>query len=53
MRISNLQVQSVPGGAIATFTQDYSADTYSDSVTKVLEMVREDGNWKITREFTR
>jgi len=53
LRISNLQVQSVPGGAIATFTQDYSADTYSDSVTKVLEMVREDGNWKITREFTR
>lgn len=53
VRISNLQVRSVPGGAIATFTQDYSADTYSDSVTKVLEMVREDGNWKITREFTR
>ncbi len=53
LRISDLRVQSVPGGAIATFTQDYSADTYSDSVTKVLEMVREDGNWKITREFTR
>lgn len=53
VRIRDLRVQSVTGGAIATFTQDYTADTYSDSVTKVLEMTREGGGWKITREFTR
>lgn len=53
VRISDLQVQSATDGAIATFTQNYSADTYSDTVTKVLEMTREDGSWKITREYQR
>ena len=53
VRVSGLRVESVGDGARATFTQDYSADTYSDSVTKVLDLVREGGSWKITREFTR
>lgn len=53
VRISGLRVESVGTGARATFTQDYSADNYSDTVTKVLDLVREGGSWKITREYTR
>lgn len=34
------------------FTQEYESDSFSDRVTKVLEL-REEGGWKIVREYTR
>jgi len=34
------------------FKQEYESDSFSDTVTKVLEM-RNDGGWKILREYTR
>ena len=36
----------------AVFTQGYRSNTYQDSVRKVLELVREDGRWKILEEKT-
>jgi hypothetical protein len=33
-----------------TFEQSYETDTYSDRVTKRLDLVWEDGGWKITAE---
>ena len=36
-----------------TFTQDYTSDTISDKVTKVIELVQVGGSWKITRESLR
>lgn len=35
------------------FTQDYSSDTISDKVGKIIEMTEVGGAWKITRETTR
>lgn len=35
------------------FTQDYSSDTISDKVGKIIELASVDGAWKITRETTR
>lgn len=40
------------GRVRVTFRQEYESDSFSDSVTKVLEL-REDGGWKIIREYTR
>ncbi|MGH8516807.1 MAG: L,D-transpeptidase Cds6 family protein, partial [Panacagrimonas sp.] len=34
------------------FRQEYESDSFSDTVTKVLEL-RDDGGWKILREYTR
>ncbi len=34
----------------ATFEQGYRSDTYEDKVRKVLELVREDGRWRILEE---
>lgn len=34
------------------FTQEYESDSFSDSVSKVLEL-RDEGGWKIVREYTR
>lgn len=51
--VSNLRVEPTANGARATFLQAFESDTFSDTVTKVLELVREDGGWKIVREFTR
>ncbi|MBA4286715.1 MAG: hypothetical protein C0434_14400 [Xanthomonadaceae bacterium] len=36
-----------------TFIQDYSSDTISDKVTKVIELAQVGGSWKITRESLR
>ncbi len=41
---------SGPGAAEARFLQTYRSDVYADRVNKVLELVREDGAWKIRRE---
>ena len=34
------------------FKQEYESDSFSDTVTKVLEL-RNEGGWKILREYTR
>jgi hypothetical protein len=34
------------------FRQEYESDSFSDNVTKVLEL-RDEGGWKILREYTR
>ncbi len=34
----------------AQFIQHYRSDTYQDTVLKVLELIRENGRWKIQRE---
>ena len=36
--------------ALVRFNQSYESDTFSDVVTKTLELVRENGVWKIVRE---
>jgi len=47
--VSRLDAQHVS----VSFTQDYSSDTISDKVTKVIELVQAGGSWKITRESLR
>ncbi|MES0873045.1 YybH family protein [Sinimarinibacterium thermocellulolyticum] len=42
-----------PDRAHVRFRQEYVSDTYSDVVTKVLDMRRTAGGWKIVREYTR
>lgn len=42
-----------PDRAIATFRQNYAADTYSDTTDKTLEWRRENGQWLIVRESSR
>ena len=39
--------------ASATFTQAYSSDNYRDEVRKTLDLVIEQGRWKIVREYSR
>lgn len=36
-----------------SFKQEYQSDSYSDEVTKVLEVKLDGGAWKIEREYTR
>jgi tetratricopeptide (TPR) repeat protein len=36
--------------ALVRFNQSYESDTFSDVVTKTLELVRREGAWKIVRE---
>ncbi len=43
------EVESESRGRV-TFTQGYRSNTYEDSVRKTLELVREDGRWKILAE---
>ena len=38
--------------AVLSFQQAYQSDNFNDQVTKVLELKRVDGGWKITREYT-
>lgn len=37
---------------LITFTQNYQADAYKDSVVKTLTMVKEKGGWKIKNELS-
>lgn len=54
VELSDLQVESTGADAArVSFLQDYSSDTFSDSVRKVLDMTRTPGGWKIAREYTR
>lgn len=45
--------QTAPDRVRVSFTQDYTSDSYSDSVSKVLDMARSGDSWKIVREYTR
>lgn len=36
-----------------SFRQEYESNSFADVVTKVLELKKESGGWKITREYTR
>jgi hypothetical protein len=54
VRVIDPQASDIEDGAVrVSFTQAYESDTYSDSVSKVLELVPVDGSWKIVREYTR
>ncbi|ULQ47928.1 tetratricopeptide repeat protein [Flagellatimonas centrodinii] len=53
VEIDNLRVEATDSGARATFTQGYRSDNFSDTVTKVLDLIREGDGWKIVREFSR
>ncbi|MCP4204781.1 MAG: tetratricopeptide repeat protein [bacterium] len=41
---------SEPERVLVRFNQSYESSTFSDVVTKTLELVRENGDWKIARE---
>ena len=51
--VRDLRSEPTDSGARATFVQAYQSDNFSDVVTKVLDLVREGGGWKIAREYTR
>ncbi len=52
VEVSSIQGSVDPGsgGFRLSFRQVYTSDTYADVVRKTLELVREDGGWKIVRE---
>ncbi len=51
--VVNPRVSSLGDGRVrVTFKQEYESDSFSDNVTKVLELRQESG-WKILREYTR
>lgn len=51
--VVNPSLASLGDGRVrVTFRQEYESDSFSDSVTKVLEL-RDDQGWKIVREYTR
>jgi tetratricopeptide (TPR) repeat protein len=53
LKVENPVVDIQPGNRLQiTFTQHYSSDTLSDSVRKVLIMIKENGKWKIKEEQT-
>lgn len=51
VKVINPQIDLLaPDRARVVFEQAYSSNTYSDRVTKVLELRQRDGRWLITRE---
>jgi hypothetical protein len=48
--VEGLEVMSGSAGVSAIFLQRYQADQYQDVGLKTLEIVNENGNWKIIRE---
>lgn len=46
-------VRASDGRVRVNFTQQYESDTFTDSVTKVIEMKLVNGAWKIVREYAR
>lgn len=52
--VLNLSAEMVsPDTARVSFHQSYRSDTYGDRVLKILDLVREDGRWKIAGEISR
>jgi Flp pilus assembly protein TadD/ketosteroid isomerase-like protein len=48
------EVERVSGDRVAvTFTQDYESDSFSDKVSKTLELQQAGASWLIVREYTR
>ncbi len=53
VRLSGVEAQVLGAGrGRVRFNQAYRSDTYDDDVRKTLELVREDGRWKILEERT-
>ncbi len=51
VEVEDLKIVTVASKvAIATFFQSYRSDTFQDRVPKLLDLVREDGEWKILEE---
>ncbi len=51
VEVEDLKIVTVASRvAIATFLQSYRSDTFEDRVPKLLDLVREDGEWKILEE---
>jgi len=51
VELDGLRQQPIGADRVSvTFSQAFLSDTFSDSVTKTLELVWEDGAWKITSE---
>jgi hypothetical protein len=51
VELNGLRHQPIDAERVSvTFTQAYSSDTFSDSVAKTIELVWEDGGWKIATE---
>jgi len=54
VEVRDLRVAPLAGGGIqVTFEQDYRSDTLANRSTKLLEMGRVDGQWRIRRETAR
>ena len=54
VKIVELKFSPVEDGRVrASFQQDYESDAFSDSVSKIIEWTKEDGSWKIAREYSR
>ncbi|MGQ9654089.1 MAG: lipopolysaccharide transport periplasmic protein LptA [Thermodesulfobacteriota bacterium] len=53
VEVEKLEIIPHEGGVKASFVQRYRADGYQDVGRKVLELVQEDGRWKILRETWR
>lgn len=51
LKLDNIRVSRNDGSiARAEFVQDYRTDNYSDRVKKILDLTKEDGVWRISRE---
>jgi hypothetical protein len=46
----HFKVREEPGKSVVTFFQDYRSSAFSATGVKTLELVREEGGWKIFRE---
>lgn len=47
----DLEIRDLGAGRVlTTFVQSYASDTFSDMARKTLELVRENGGWRIARE---
>jgi tetratricopeptide (TPR) repeat protein len=54
VKVIEPKTSDIEDGAVrVSFKQAYESDAYSDSVSKVLELVPVAGSWKIIREYTR
>lgn len=54
VRALNPQIERLSADRVAvTFTQDYESDSFSDKVSKTLELQQAGASWLIVREYTR
>lgn len=54
VQVINPKASDIEDGAVrVSFNQAYASDSFSDNVSKVLELIPLDGSWKIVREYTR